>query len=262
MAAFSLSRVGQRLASGRSKAGGFSLLELLLALSVAGVTAVVLYAALGIAFRARSAATKEVGAARQAAAVVETLRADFASVPIPAGVLAGTFASAGATFTTTDSAGVETALTYVTQNTQNPAAPPLGDLYEVQLALMDRRNFPQQAWLLDDAEDPDAGRCLVRIVTHNLLGATSTEAVAQLVADRVSGLTLRYFDGDAWLDEWDSTTQNNSLPGAVEVDLTLLPAGVSLSDPEIETKQVRVRRVLALPAAPTSAQRLTEALDG
>jgi hypothetical protein len=38
----------------------------------------------------------------------------------------------------------------------------------------------------------------------------------------VKSLNLRYFDGDGWLDEWDSTADANSLPLAMEIDIQVL----------------------------------------
>ena len=38
----------------------------------------------------------------------------------------------------------------------------------------------------------------------------------------VTAFNLRYFDGSQWQQGWDSTAQNNELPAAVEVTLTLV----------------------------------------
>ena len=48
--------------------------------------------------------------------------------------------------------------------------------------------------------------------------AVSTE----LISESVVGFTLRYFDGEAWVEEWITSEGNLRLPGAVAVELTLL----------------------------------------
>lgn len=40
------------------------------------------------------------------------------------------------------------------------------------------------------------------------------------LSERIAGLRLRYYDGSAWLDEWDSRSQQK-IPKAVEIRLTL-----------------------------------------
>jgi hypothetical protein len=37
--------------------------------------------------------------------------------------------------------------------------------------------------------------------------------------DGVRAFTVKYYDGSAWQDNWDSTVQNNVLPKAVEVTI-------------------------------------------
>jgi len=44
----------------------------------------------------------------------------------------------------------------------------------------------------------------------------------------VSAFVLRYFDGTAWQSNWDSASQGNALPTAVEVTIEL--AGGSGAD--------------------------------
>ena len=37
----------------------------------------------------------------------------------------------------------------------------------------------------------------------------------------MTSLNLRYFDGESWLDEWDSAADANSLPRAVEIGIQI-----------------------------------------
>jgi len=45
--------------------------------------------------------------------------------------------------------------------------------------------------------------------------------VREVLCRGVFGFNLRYFNGSEWLDTWDSTVENNTLPCAIEVTLQL-----------------------------------------
>lgn len=74
------------------------------------------------------------------------------------------------------------------------------------------------------AADPEGeGQGLVRSVKCRLLHNLTNEDDAwepQLLAEEVLGIDIRYFDGDAWTDDWDTETQEG-YPAAVEVTLTV-----------------------------------------
>jgi hypothetical protein len=65
------------------------------------------------------------------------------------------------------------------------------------------------------------GNVLVRRVTTNLLSPSTPTYYDEVVCRGVRSFNLRYFDGSAWQDEWDSTLQDNNSPTAVEVTLEL-----------------------------------------
>ena len=74
-------------------------------------------------------------------------------------------------------------------------------------------------------EDTDYDRDnyrLVRRITTNLLSPRVIEPEEQVLCRNVKSLNLRYFDGDSWLEEWDSTADANSLPLAMEIDIQVL----------------------------------------
>jgi prepilin-type N-terminal cleavage/methylation domain-containing protein len=52
--------------------------------------------------------------------------------------------------------------------------------------------------------------------------AESTAVSVELISESVVDLTLRYFDGEAWAEDWTTAEGNLQLPGAVAVELTLL----------------------------------------
>jgi len=62
---------------------------------------------------------------------------------------------------------------------------------------------------------------LVRKVIPNLLSPQAPNPDVEVICRGVGGFNLRYYDGTQWNDTWDSTQQQNVLPNAVEVTLTL-----------------------------------------
>ncbi|MFW6059136.1 MAG: type II secretion system protein GspJ [Phycisphaeraceae bacterium] len=218
---------------------GFTLLELLLALVISGVLAGVLYASLAIAFNARDAAHEELGATATARTALEIVRADLAGVLPPTGILAGAIVG-------TDATGPGDApadeLTYVTNNATMPTGEELADLVSVTLHLV-------------DSDAPRAGRRLVRDVNPNLFAQTEPPRTRQVLAERVASMNIRYFDGSAWHDTWESAEQNDTQPAAVALTLTVLPENVTDETSSLEDSNVIVHRTFALPMAPTRAQR-------
>jgi Type II secretion system (T2SS), protein J len=74
---------------------------------------------------------------------------------------------------------------------------------------------------------------LVRRVTRNLLGANSVATPdPEFICGHVDSFTVQYFNGTDWSPTWDSTTEDNTLPVAVQVTLNIdrddaaLPGGV------------------------------------
>ena len=65
-----------------------------------------------------------------------------------------------------------------------------------------------------------------------------------MLCRNVMSLNLRYFDGDGWLDEWDSTADANSLPKAVEIDIEIANQVRSSSE---EMEKRRLVQAFALP---------------
>ena len=223
---------------------GFTLLELLVAMSIAAVIAGSLYAALRIGFRAESSAESAVEPARTAELAMGLLRPDFESAVAPTGVLGGAF-------TGTDTAGdgglPADSLQFYTLGdpmefglqspTASGAAP--GASRGLPGMMPTRQSSVQSSSLtgafLDYAPGsgevrqvtlflrPSAtGNVLVRQVTTNLLSQVTPDPYEEVVCRGVRSFNLRYFDGTGWQQSWDSTLLENNCPTAVEVTLELV----------------------------------------
>lgn len=192
---------------------GFTLLELLIALSITAVISVSLYASLRIAFKARESAQRSVEPSRTAQLAFDFLRADIESAVIPNGTLRGPFVG---TDLPSDGGGDGDYLEFYTLGNPQTDAQRLGVAGEV------RRVELQVA-----ADANGRGQVLLRRVYGNLLATVEPEPYDEVICRGLVGMNLRYFDGYSWLDSWDSTQSDNVVPAAVEVTLQFRPPGVN-----------------------------------
>jgi hypothetical protein len=84
---------------------------------------------------------------------------------------------------------------------------------------------------------PNGENVLVRRVSANLLDPNSISASqgsltqqgltteTETICRNCQGFSLRYWTGSDWLDTWDSTAEDNTVPAAVEVTLRLQRPG-------------------------------------
>jgi prepilin-type N-terminal cleavage/methylation domain-containing protein len=214
----------------------FTLLELIVAITMASVIALTLAGSLRIAFKARDSAEAAVAPARAADVAADILRVDLESALLPRGLFAGSFigndgsGDAGAqadtlTFHASLPAGDE-GLALAQGNIQ-------GDIRRVELGVTVLPGTGEYA--------------LVRRVKSNLLAQLEEGQVQEeVLCRRVVSFGLRYFDGVSWRDSWDSTQEDDRLPQAMEVSLELQRPE---STPENPQPTVRQSRVIRLPCA-------------
>ena len=189
-----------------AKQEAFTLIELLVAMTLMVVAASCLYTALYTGFKARRSAMSAVGPTSLAINAIELLKQDIHGVLPPTGVLAGAFLgidSYGANGVDSDSLEFYTTQIYAGDDF------PAGGLGKIELALEE-----------DTDEDRENYR-LVRRVTSNLLPPRAIDPDEQVLCRNVTSLNLLYFDGNGWVDDWDSTADANSLPLAVQIDIKI-----------------------------------------
>ncbi len=186
---------------------GFTLLELLVAMVLMVVASACLYTSLYTGFRARSSAMAAVEPTSRAINAIELIKQDVSGVLPATGVLAGSFI--GTNSQNGDGKDADSLEFYTTQVYTDEGIL-AGGLGKVDLALE------------EDSDEDRSNYRLVRKVTTNLLSPRDVDPDEQVLCRNVTSLNLRYFDGDSWLDEWDSTEDANSLPLAMEVDIELV----------------------------------------
>jgi type II secretion system protein J len=187
----------------RAHRTGFTLIELILAITISVVLAWTLYSAMYSALHARKSAEAAVEPTRAGAIAADLMRQDFDNVPPPTGILAGPFEgvhSAGQGGADSDD------VQFYTVGTDEPAdGSPLEDgIRKVELTISTDYNPP----------------ALVRRVTRNLLSSSEPLVNEEVLCRNVRGFSLTYFDGYTWQDSWDSTA-DNVLPLAVSMTLQL-----------------------------------------
>ncbi|MCL5282595.1 MAG: prepilin-type N-terminal cleavage/methylation domain-containing protein [Planctomycetes bacterium] len=195
---------------------GFTLLELVVAMSLMVVVSSCLYSALYTGFRAYRSAQAAVDPTAAAINVIELIKQDIGGVLPPGGTLAGAFIgtdSGGLKGVDADSLEFYTTHVYANDarldGRTTTAAPLVGGIGKVALLLE------------EDSEEKDGTYLLLRQVTTDLLAPREMEPEEQVLCRGVASLNFRYYDGTGWVDSWDSTTDSNSLPLAVEVDIQI-----------------------------------------
>ncbi len=188
----------------RFSQSGFTLLELILAMGMIAMLAVSLYATLRVAFKARDSAVSGITVMRAANVAMDMLGQDLESALPPTGLLAGAFLAQ-------HNGDVQTSLDvlefYCVGSSDSLDPPRSSGFRKVDLGML---------------PSPDGrGYLLVRHVTHNLLAPQEVQPDEEILCRNVKSFSLRYYDGEQWQEDWDSTQLGNILPVAVQVDLVI-----------------------------------------
>ena len=221
----------------RLRSRGFTLLELLLAMAMAAMLALSLYTALRVATRSRTSAAAAVDPVRAASVAIDMIQQDFESVPSPPASDASTNVLGGPFY-----------------GTHQPSA--RGDADTIEFCTIGAdpiEGDPAQASPLAEGvrrvefyvTDDSGASTLVRRVTRNLLPASQAQYDEEILCHDVRSFSLRYFDGVAWQEEWDSTIYDDSLPAAIAITL-------ELGDVNSDKPGQRISRVVPLACAKPS----------
>ena len=204
---------------------GFTLIELTLSLAMVAMLALSMYTALSVAQLARRNGTANVEQMRSVTIAAEVLRHDFESVPPPTGTFAGPFVGIHQAGGST-AGGDADQLEFFSIGEDEPI----------------RADYPMaegirkiQFLIRPEATPP----VLVRRVIHNLKPTVEPVAEEEIICRDVRSFSVRYFDGLAWQESWDSTTLGDVLPMAVSITL-------EVNDPTAtnpQQAQANVRRI-------------------
>ena len=230
----------------RPRRGGFTLIEVVLAMAMVAMLATTMYTAMAVTQRARRSATASVERTRAVSIAMEMLRRDFESVPPPTGQLAGPFVGirqqGGAA-----GGGDADQMEFYSIGEDEPV------VLEYPLAEGIRK-----IQLFVQSDGGTASPALVRRVTRNLLPSVEATVEDEILCRDVRSFAVRYYDGYAWQEYWDSTTMGDVLPMAVAITL-------ETADPTAPTPEAALRRMTQVfplscgkPADPLSSLGITE----
>jgi len=198
----------------RHSRGGFTLIEMVLAIGIAAIVLIVVNAAFFSSLHLRNVTADMVDAASPVDAAVAFLKRDLeCAVTTTNGtskILSGGFR-------------VGTGLTSV--GVSDPVAI---EMYTATGALSDSEPWGDIQRVTYELKTPTVasatGRDLYRSVMRNLLAATTADVTEQLMLSGVASLKFSCYDGAQWNDTWDTTDPtaiNTNLPAAVRVDIQM-----------------------------------------
>jgi type II secretion system protein J len=194
---------------------GFTLLELMLALMIVAFLVPILYNSLRGGFRVKADAETAVEPARTAEAAMDWLRTDFAN-SVPPSTSAR---SLQGPFTGTDG-----------KDDRGCDGDDVQFFTTADSPLHDINNGEVKSIELTIITAPSGQHVLVRYAVRDLISSFAPNPDVEVICNGIDGFNVRYFDGTNWTDTWDSTQEDNVLPAAVEITITLdRPNGPSLN---------------------------------
>ena len=183
---------------------GFTLIEVLIAVSVFAIVLAAINAVFYSAVRLRNATARSLEEALPIQQAVAILKRDLANIVAPGGTLSGQLQTGGAS----NMVAGQTSPTFYTSTGIIDETSPWAQVQKV-------------SYLLVDPTNRVAGRDLVRAITRNLLPVSDDVPVQQWLMGGVDGIAFYFFDGSQWMDSWDSTAQTAKLPLAIKVQIGL-----------------------------------------
>ncbi len=230
----------------------FTLIELLLAITLSAIIISATVAVLFAALRLRNKAERRTDASDALQQALATLRHDFANMAVPAtdspNPMAGALVYGGITGIN-DPAGTGMQL-FTTSGIPSDSAR-WGDLQKVGYVLR-----------LPTNSTPVAGRNLHRVVTRNLLPVLAETFDDQLLLPNVESFQLSFFDGSSWRIAWGGTNEVVSMPRAVRIDLVVNdidPADLAKGN---LANLLRLPYQLVIPIFPTPPTNTTSTTSG
>ncbi len=190
--------------------GGFTLIEILIAVAAFAIVLAAINTVFYAALRLRNSTTTAIEKALPLEHALGVIQRDLANIVLPGGTMAGTFST---TSTSNSVAGQSSPNFYTASGVIDELSP----FAEVQ----------RVSYLLVASTNRSGGKDLVRSVSRNLLPSLQDQSEQEWLLTGVQTLTFLYQDGTQWRDSWDSSIENpstgmsNSLPAAVKVQIQM-----------------------------------------
>ena len=204
------------LGSKYSAAKAFTLIEVILAVAIFAIVLAAINSVFYGALRLRNRTTQSLEKSLPLQQVITILKHDLQGIVPPGGTLSGSLKSGVAT------SGTEANATEIYTDTGLiDDTLPWSSVQKVSYAL--------RAPTMPSVR---GGKDLVRLVTRNLLPTAQEDVEEQWLMENVEQLQFSFYDGSAWKNNWDSTTEQSVLPKAIKVEIDLADPD---SDPRFKT---------------------------
>jgi type II secretion system protein J len=208
--------------------GGFTLLELIIAMAVGAVVLLVIQTTFFSALRLHNTTHERIDRNLAMERALGIIRRDFAGLMLPTAttttpMLAGQFQTENFSSVGGENHGERVTPDMATTTGRIDGYNPFSEVQRVALYLA-------------PGTTPEGGasnaKNLVRVVTRNLLPVQETdEGEEQILLEGVQSATASYYDGTAWTDTWDSEA-TSTLPRAIKLSIVMMPAASSTATPQ------------------------------
>jgi general secretion pathway protein J len=214
--------------SRRSGEPGFTLLEILIAVTAFAIVLAAINAVFYSALRLRTKAHESFENAVPLQRALSIIKRDLENIVLPGGTLSGSLQTTPTANLSMNSSGGAAGTASTTPGQVGPnfftasgiidETSPFAEVQRVSYALLDSTNG-------------GFGRDLFRSVSRNLLPSLEGEPLLQPLVGGVQALAFLYYDGSQWRDSWDTTVGDartgltNVLPQAIKVQLALASQG-------------------------------------
>lgn len=184
--------------------GGFTLIEIVMALSASALILSAIYGVFSKAIHLRDNATVRIRDGRLRGRAATVIRNDLRNALISGGKLAATLQ--GSRESQASSFPGYLTFTTTTARDGNAYDEPSPDLQQVEYYIVEDTTASAQR----------TGR-LVRAVDSNLLAQIRETPPEETLLTGVGSVEISFFDGKTWKDSWTVTTDDKTLPEAVRV---------------------------------------------
>jgi type II secretion system protein J len=199
---------------------GFTLIEIIIAVSIMAILLVAIHAAFLAALKLRNTTVNAIEASLPTEEALQIMRRDLANLVISTnGVFLGPLQTTNPTNNLPGQVGPD----FYTSGGELDGMVPWGNVEKIDYLLTAPSNGPA-----------GPGQDLVRAITRNLLPVSlqPMPEEKQTLLSGVQSLTFLYYDGSQWDAAWDTTQQTN-LPQAIKVQILLaaVPGALAATAP-------------------------------
>lgn len=205
----------------RSAARAFTLLELLIAVTIFSIVLVAINTVFYSALRLRERTSAVLDESLPRSRALSIMRNDLRCILPPGGVLATSFV-VGAVNLGFGNAQAQGLQCFTTTGRLDDNQP-WGDVQEVTYALQPPTDRAHAV-----------GKDLIRYVSRNLLATVQEPPEQQWLLGGIDRMEFLCFDGNNWRDSWDTTMGDTNLPAAIRVRLLMAATNAVMArNPEI-----------------------------